>query len=92
MYSRIGTALAFFLVLSLTTVCGCTNKESMEMTLQALERGKAEGQLTLASDERLSISESVTFGVGAGKSSLAFSGRIDFSDKLNRQKAKENEN
>ncbi|MCH8854550.1 MAG: hypothetical protein IID41_18135 [Planctomycetes bacterium] len=63
---------------------GCANENQMETTLQALERGKAQGQLILTSDGRVSVDQQVSFGFGARGATLAFSGKIDFSDKLNR--------
>lgn len=59
---------------------GCNDPNAMETTLQALERGKAQGQLIFTTDGRVSVSQSVGFGIGAGESTLSFSGKIDFSE------------
>ena len=67
------------------TAFGCNDPNQMEMTLQALERGQAQGQLTLTSDGRVSVSQAIDFGFGAGGSALAFSGTIDFKSPLGRQ-------
>ena len=64
------------------TLFGCNDPNSMEMTLQALERGKARGQLVLTTDGRVSVNQEINFGIGAAGSRLGFSGNIDFSDKL----------
>lgn len=71
-------------VLACLAFAGCADENQMETTLRALERGKARGQLILTSDGRVSIDQQVSFGFGARGATLAFSGDIDFSDKLNR--------
>ena len=78
-------------LLAATMAClaftGCANENQMETTLKALERGKATGQLILTSDGRVSVDQQISFGFGASRSSLSFSGNIDFSGKLNRSEA-----
>ena len=80
-------------LLAATLAClaftGCANENQMETTLKALERGKATGQLILTSDGRVSVDQQISFGIGASRSSLSFSGKIDFSGKLNRPEAKD---
>lgn len=66
------------------TASGCNDPNQMEMTLLALERGQAVGQLTLTTDGRVSVSQEINFGVGAGGSVLAFAGTIDFKSPLDR--------
>lgn len=83
MYSRIGTMLGAGMI-ALTLCFGCADPNKIETTLQALERGKATGQLILSTDGRISASQQVSLGIGAAGSSLVFSGKIDFSEPLNR--------
>ena len=87
MMKRFSAILAAGLV---TLAClGCNDPNTMETTLQALERGKAQGQLILTSDGRVSVDQRISFGLGAGKAALSFSGNIDFNDPVNRPEAKE---
>ena len=82
-YSRFGKVLAVA-AFAAALCLGCNDPNRMETTLRALERGKAEGQLVLTSDGRVSIDQQISFGFGASRSSLSFSGKINFNDKLNR--------
>ena len=65
---------------------GTNDNDRLAQTLLVLERGKASGQIILTLDGRASVHQSVEFGIGAQNGSLSFSGRVNFSDPLLRDK------
>ncbi len=93
MYSRIGTVIAIFMV-TVTLCFGCgAGDNSIATTLQVLERGEARGKLIFTTDGRVSLTQQVQLGIGAGNSALSFGGDINFkkteSDEESRQKVEE---
>lgn len=59
--------------------CGGCAADKAEITLSYLERGQAEGHLTVTSSGAVEAGETISFFAGAKGTTIAFDGSIDFS-------------
>jgi hypothetical protein len=68
------------LALLLAVMTGCESQERTQDVLLMLERGKARGHLTVTTSAQLAAGQQIKFFVGAGDTTVAFDGDIDFGD------------
>ena len=66
-------------LVSLAALAGCQNAQTTSITLDALERGNARGELMLTTGGAVSAGMRQTFFLGADESALSFHGSVDFS-------------
>lgn len=71
------------LVVGLVMLAGCGDKApTVNETLMLLQQGKFAGDLTLTSDGRVSVSETIHLGFGAEGSAVSAHGTVNFADQV----------
>ncbi len=68
--------------------CGSNGNDpvvTLAEAIKVLEQGKFTGNITFSSDGRISVSESVHFGIGPTKTLISVDGHVDFKEPLLRE-------